>query len=231
MIRSAATALLACALTGQAQAQKVDWRELTKPYDANSTALKPKLEAEAPPPQTKSYAGPVKKDLLGFIIGMKEVDAMRLREICINDTSGRDCRPLEFTLTQSLAPNIVSTIKLKFLSGTEPAAIIDDLSTQYQSPPTKPDWSEEIARAKKPRMIDIRGTWFWAVGGTIAEWKLDADLTLRLALNRPGVEGRPHEYILDLIGAEPARRDAESIAQKARDRSKETSQTHPPPKL
>lgn len=143
-----------------------------------------------------SYGDGVKKDILGFSLGMSEKE--------FKDRGGNNCsrllastnKSLEVEFTTQFNQKIIKEIKFRFRSGTSPADMISQVTEQFKIKPIKSNWQTEIRWAESTR--PCKGPLFpFCVGGLIAEWQTD-DMSLKLTLNDPAFESHPNDYILTL---------------------------------
>src|SRR5271157_3673013 len=132
----------------------------------------------------------VKKDILGFSPGMSKEEFLDRRK--------NGCGGLSAHFTTKLDQNLVKEIEFKFISGTPPVDMILQITEQFKIKPVKSDWRAEIQRATEVRPCKVLWSETFCVGGLIAKWRLDENLSLNLTLNSPAAGTRPNDYILTL---------------------------------
>jgi hypothetical protein len=131
---------------------------------------------------------------------------------------GNGCADIKGEFTEKLDQNLVKEITLRFSSGTPSAEMIVAISEQFSARPTKPDWSTEITHATNPHLVHMPlGEYVWAVGGLIAKWRLDDNLSLNLTLNRPAAGANPNEYFLTLASDALAKLEVEAEQKRRKD--------------
>src|SRR5207253_1591513 len=120
---------------------------------------------------------------------------MSKEEFIIRKENG--CADITGKLTEKLDQNLVKEITFHFWSGTPPAEMIATISEQFTARPIKADWSAEIKYATNPHLVHMpKGEYVWAVGGLIANWRLDENLSLNLTPNSPAAGANPNDYFL-----------------------------------
>jgi hypothetical protein len=150
----------------------------------------------------------VKKDILGYFPGMSKEEFLGRRK--------NGCGGLTAQFTKKLDQNLIKEIQFKFMSGTPPAEMIHQVTEQFKIKPIKADWSAEIKHATEGRMEYMpaiffgKGQYALVVGGLIAKWRLDQNLSLNLNLNKPAAGTTPNEYYLVLSNKGLARLETQT---------------------
>jgi len=127
-----------------------------------------------------------KRELRGFFPGMsKEEVTEKGKAAGCSYAPSAGCKvddgELNFNFTKTLSPPLVREVVFRFKSGTQPAEMISQISSQFGVRPVKSNQQQDIIRAMGCKIcyaIDRSGK----VGGVLARWQLGNGLSLQLDL-------------------------------------------------